>query len=125
MRNIIYVAIFFISTLSYAQSNGSVNGNVLDFESNNEPLMFAKVSIKETGAEVLSDEKGFFKFENLSDGEYTLVSSFTGYETKESKIKVASNATQIKLVLEPSSISLEDLVSAMASVENRASTTSN
>jgi len=125
MRNIIYVAIFFISTLSYAQSNGSVNGNVLDFESNNEPLMFAKVSIKETGAEVLSDEKGFFKFENLNDGEYTLVSSFTGYETKESKIKVASNATQIKLVLEPSSISLEDLVSAMASVENRASTTSN
>jgi len=125
MRNIIYVAIFFISALSYAQSNGSVNGNVLDFESNNEPLMFAKVSIKETGAEVLSDEKGFFKFENLSDGEYTLVSSFTGYETKESKIKVASNATQIKLVLEPSSISLEDLVSAMASVENRASTTSN
>ena len=125
MRNIIYVAIFFISALSYAQSNGSVNGNVLDFESNNEPLMFAKVSIKETGAEVLSDEKGFFKFENLNDGEYTLVSSFTGYETKESKIKVASNATQIKLVLEPSSISLEDLVSAMASVENRASTTSN
>ena len=125
MRNIIYVAIFFISALSYAQSNGSVNGNVLDFESNNEPLMFAKVSIKETGAEVLSDEKGFFKFENLSDGEYTLVSSFTGYETKESKIKVTSNATQIKLVLEPSSISLEDLVSAMASVENRASTTSN
>jgi len=125
MRNIIYVAIFFISTLSYAQSNGSVNGNVLDFESNNEPLMFAKVSIKETGAEVLSDEKGFFKFENLNDGEYTLVSSFTGYETKESKIKVTSNATQIKLVLEPSSISLEDLVSAMASVENRASTTSN
>ena len=125
MRNIIYVAIFFISALSYAQSTGSVNGNVLDFESNNEPLMFAKVSIKETGAEVLSDEKGFFKFENLNDGEYTLVSSFTGYETKESKIKVASNATQIKLVLEPSSISLEDLVSAMASVENRASTTSN
>jgi len=125
MRNIIYVAIFFISALSYAQSNGSVNGNVLDFESNNEPLMFAKVSIKETGAEVLSDEKGFFKFENLNDGEYTLVSSFTGYETKESKIKVTSNATQIKLVLEPSSISLEDLVSAMASVENSASTPSN
>lgn len=125
MKHIIYVVIFFISALSYAQSSGSINGSVLDFDSNNEPLMFAKVSIKETGAEVLSDEKGFFKFENLSDGEYTLVSSFTGYETKESKTNVASNATHIKLVLEPSTISLEDLVSTMASTDHSASSNTN
>ncbi len=125
MKHIIYIAIFFISALSYAQDAGSISGKVLDYESNNEPLMFAKVSIKETGAEVLSDEKGFFKFKNLYDGEYTLVSSFTGYETKESKIKVASNTTNIKLVLEPSTISLEDLVSTMASADNSSSSTVN
>ena len=126
MKHIIYIAIFFISALSFAQENtGTINGNLLDFESNNQPLMFAKVFIKETGAEVLSDEKGFFKFENLNDGEYTLISSFVGYETKESKIKVASNITNIKLVLEASSISLEDLVLTIASVDNSSSSTSN
>ena len=125
MKHILYIAIFFISALSYAQSTCSINGKVLDFESNNAPLMFAKILIKETGAEVLSDEKGMFKFENLNDGEYTLLSSFTGYEPKEIKIKVASNTTNIKLELEASSISLEDLVSTMASVDNSTSSASN
>lgn len=125
MKHIIYIVIFFISALSYAQDTGSISGNLLDYESNNKPLMYAKISIKETGAQVLSDEKGFFKFKNLSDGEYTLVSSFTGYETKESKIKVASNSTNIKLILEPSTISLEDLVLTMASADNSTSSTAN
>lgn len=125
MKNIIYIAIFFISALSYAQETGSISGNLLDFESNNEPLIFAKVTIKETGAEILSDEKGFFKFENLKAGEYTLVTSFTGYETKETKITVASDTSAIKLVLEPSTLSLEDLVATMASVDNGSSSTTN
>ncbi|PWH84140.1 hypothetical protein DIS18_06245 [Algibacter marinivivus] len=126
MKQILYIALFFISALSYAQSTGSINGNLLDFESNNQPLMFAKVSIKETGATVLSDEKGVFKFKNLNDGEYTLVSSFTGYNTKETKITVASNKiVTAKIVLEASTISLEDLVATMASADNSSSSTVN
>lgn len=126
MKHIIYITIFFISALSYAQDTGSISGNLLDFESNNEPLIFAKVLIKETGAEVLSDEKGLFKFENLNDGEYTLVSSFTGYITKETKVTVASNKiANAKIVLEASTISLEDLVYTMASVDEKSNTTSN
>lgn len=118
MKHIIYTALFFISALSFAQNTGSISGNLLDFESNNDPLMFAKVLIKETGAEVLSDEKGFFKFENLKDGEYTLVSSFVGYETKESKINVELNkTTTLKITLEPSTLSLVDLVFTIASVD--------
>lgn len=126
MKRIIYIAIFFISALTYAQDSGSINGNVLDFESNNQPLIFTKVSIKETGAESLSDEKGVFKFENLNDGEYTLVSSFTGYETKETKITVASNKiATAKIILEASTISLEDLMSTMASADVKSTTTTN
>jgi len=127
MKNILYIAILFISTLSYAQSTGTVNGKVLDFESNNAPLMFAKVTIKETGAEVLSDEKGVFKFENLSEGVYTVVSSFSGYDTQEAKIIVTTNATDIKVVLEPSTLSLEDLMSTLASADQNtaASSTNN
>ena len=119
MKHIIYIAIFFISALNYAQDTGSISGKLLDFESNNAPLMFAKVLIKETSAEVLSDENGVFKFENLENGEYTLVSSFVGYETKESKIKVELNkTTAIKLTLQASTLSLDDLVTTFASVDN-------
>ncbi|GAA4895252.1 hypothetical protein GCM10023311_19960 [Flaviramulus aquimarinus] len=126
MKHIIYIAFFFISALAYAQDTGSINGNLLDFESNNDPLMFAKVSIKETGAEVLSDENGSFKFENLNDATYTLVFSFVGYDTKEMQTKVISGkSSPIKLALQASTISLEDLVSTMASTDHSTSSTSN
>lgn len=116
MKHIIYTVLFFISALSYAQSTGTIKGNLLDSESNNEPLMFAKVIIKETGAQVLSNEKGFFKFENLSVGEYTLVSSFTGYKTKEIKIKVRPDYAEIyNISLSASTVSLDDLVMTFTS----------
>ena len=75
--------------------NFSSGETVLDIEENNAPLMFAKVSIKETGAETLSDEKGNFKFENLAEGTYTLVSSFVGYETKAYETKITPNTLPI------------------------------
>tara|TARA_R110000868_G_scaffold268561_1_gene527759 strand:+ start:4846 stop:5235 length:390 start_codon:yes stop_codon:yes gene_type:complete len=111
MKQIIVTIAFFISAFTFAQNTGSISGSLLDIESNNEPLIMAKVSIKETDAEVMSDENGVFKFENLAEGTYTLVSSFIGYETKNHEAKVISNkATTIKLHLSASTISLDDLM---------------
>ncbi|WJJ96850.1 carboxypeptidase-like regulatory domain-containing protein [Algibacter luteus] len=124
MKHILTITLILLSAVAFAQSTGSVNGNLLDFESNNEPLIFAKVKIKETGAEILCDEKGFFKFENLNEGTYTIVSSFTGYQTKETKITIAShNTTSVNIILEADTISLEDLVSVMASADNQTKST--
>ena len=124
MKHIILIAIFFVTTFSFAQQNGSIYGNVLDMELNNQPLLYAKVLIKETGAEVLSDEKGLFKFENLKDGNYTLVSSFVGYETKEKKIKVESGKlTEVKIALGASSVSLDELILTFASAEKENTST--
>ncbi|KAA5827681.1 carboxypeptidase-like regulatory domain-containing protein [Algibacter amylolyticus] len=125
MKHIIYITLFFISALSFGQDTGAIHGNLLDFESNNEPLILAKVVLKETGAQVLSDDKGFFKFDNLENGEYTLVSSFVGYNTKETKITIASDAALVKVILEPSTLSLEDLMATMASADNSASASNN
>jgi hypothetical protein len=116
MKQILFIVTFFITAISFAQRSSSITGNVLDIESNNRPLLYAKVLIKETGAEVLSDEKGFFKFENLKYGNYTLVSSFVGYETKELKVKVESEDTiLVKVYLGASSISLDQLMLVIAS----------
>ena len=70
MKQIIVTIAFFISAFTFAQNTGSISGSLLDIESNNEPLIMAKVSIKETDAEVMSDENGVFKFENLAEGTY-------------------------------------------------------
>lgn len=127
MKHLIYITVLFLSAFSYAQESSSIHGIVLDFESNNAPLTFAKITIKETGAKVLSNDKGFFKFENLKSGEYTLVISFIGYETKEAKIKVtSSNSNPIELVLQQTTISLEDLVATLANTDdNLSSSTKN
>lgn len=125
MNHILYIAIFFISALSYGQSTSTISGYLSDFESVNEPLIMAKVVIKENDAEVFTDENGFFKFENIEAGEYTLAVSFIGYETKESKIKTTSNSTTLKLSLKPSALSFEDLNSIMSSVGNKATTDTN
>lgn len=118
MKHIIRIAIFLVTAFSFAQHTGSVSGNILDNESNNSPLLYAKILIKETGAEVLSDEKGLFKFENLKDGNYTLVSSFVGYKTKVLKVQVESGkAIKVKMSLGASSISLEELMLTFASAD--------
>ena len=121
MKQIIVTIAFFISAFTFAQNTGSISGSLLDIESNNEPLIMAKVSIKETGAEVISDENGVFKFENLAEGTYTLESSFIGYETKNYETKVMSNkATTIKLHLKASTISLDDLMLTLtANADNK------
>ena len=120
MKHIALTFFFFISVFAFAQSNGSIGGILLDAESNHEPLILAKILIKETGLEALSDENGAFKFQNLKNGTYTLVCSFIGYDTKEFEIKVASNkVANTKLYLQASTISLDDLVLTLASADKK------
>ena len=126
MKHVLIIATFFISALSFAQELGTINGQLLDLESNNAPLLFGSVLIKETGTKVLSDENGLFKFEDLTQGSYTLVSSFTGYETQETKIEVAPNkSTHVTLNLAASTISLDDLIMAIASSDTKSTSSNN
>lgn len=118
MKNLLLLATFLFTVLSFAQKDGIIKGNIIDLESNNNPLIFAKVQIKETGVETLSDENGSFQFENLENGTYTLVYSFVGYKTEEKKTQVISGeTTNIKSSLAPSSISLDELMLTIASVD--------
>lgn len=119
MKHIVLTITFFISAFVFSQNTASLTGVILDVEENNSPLMLANVLIKETGAVTLSDENGNFKFENLKDGVYTVVSSFVGYKTASVETKVKTNkANMVKLALLANSMSLEDLVGALASSDN-------
>lgn len=122
----LFALVFFISAFSFAQNSGSISGKLIDSEAANTPLMFAKIKIKETGKELLSNENGFFKFEGLKDGTYTLVCSFVGYETKKLKTKVTTNKnTQVELALKASTISLDELVLTLADSETKSTASNN
>lgn len=118
---------FLFATLFASAQNGTINGKITDAEESNSPLLFAKVTIKETGAKVMTDANGAFKFENVKDGTYTLVCSFTGYETKEIKAEVdnSKNNDAITLALGASSLSLDDLTLVYASTDQKDNTVKN
>ncbi|WP_242202979.1 carboxypeptidase-like regulatory domain-containing protein [Aestuariivivens insulae] len=123
MKNLLLIAVCFVSAITFAQNKGTISGTLMDDDAINEPLVFAKVKVKETGAEVLSDDKGFFKLENLSEGTYTLVCSFVGYDSKAIKANIVNGKTSnVRLSLSASTISLDDLALTLASADNDTST---
>lgn len=72
---------------------GEIKGVVLDNEFNNNPLVFASITVKDTNVSTTADLDGSFNF-NLKPGNYTLVFSFTGYKTIEvSNVRVSANNT--------------------------------
>ncbi|MFD0990280.1 carboxypeptidase-like regulatory domain-containing protein [Mariniflexile jejuense] len=110
MKQLLYTAIFLFTAFSFSQNTGLIVGKILDNELNNSPLVLANVSIKGTATQVNTDITGLFVIENLEAGDYTLVCSFAGYETKEMNVHVdALNPTEVNLSLAASTISLSEL----------------
>ncbi len=116
MKNFFLVFFLFVGANLFAQSVTSLSGRLLDQEANLEPLTFAKVVIKETNTKVVTDENGNFTFKNIAPGHYTIVCSFSGYETKviETEVK-KSNENFIDLNLSATTLSLDDLMSVVSS----------
>ena len=124
MKQIVFILILLTSGISLAQQTGLIAGKLTDAESNNEGLIFANISIKGTSIQTDTDTEGFFKFEGLKDGTYTLLCSFSGYETKEVVANVFSGkVTEVTTALNASTVSLDDLMS-LASAEDKPLTAS-
>ncbi len=112
MKRLLILSVFLFTSIGFAQNNGLIVGKVLDKEVNNEPLVFANISIKGTSTEFSSDTTGLFVIENLQEGDYTLVCSFVGYETKEINVHVnATEPVELNIPLAASTVSLNDLAS--------------
>ena len=123
MKRLFFVAAMLISAISFSQNTGLVVGKIMDAEVNNAPLVLANVTIKGTETKVDTDQTGLFVFENLEAGDYTLVCSFVGYETKEINIHVdAFEPTELKFSLAASTISFDELALLTATAENNSKT---
>lgn len=115
MKHLLFIAAILFSTFSFSQNTGLIVGKVLDNEVENAPLVLADISIKNSEVKANTDQTGMFVIENLQAGDYTLVCSFVGYESKEIDVHVDGlNPVELKLTLEASSVSMDDIALAMA-----------
>lgn len=86
------LALFFVGIL-FAQETGTITGTLLDKESNNQPLPFANVLIKNTTKGTTTDFDGLYSIDNLEPGTYILEFSFIGYETLDKEVVVIAGQT--------------------------------
>lgn len=111
MKKLSLVLVLITSTLTFAQTTGSVVGKLIDKEYNNEPLAFANVLIKGTTTGTTSDFDGLYGFNDLDAGSYTLIFSFVGYETQEITVEViGGKVTELNVPMGASAASLDEIV---------------
>ena len=90
MKNLLLnTFLVFISVFSLNAQSGLIRGVIIDNEFQ-DPVPFTNIIVKEVGTGTTSDFDGNYEIE-LSEGVYTLMFSFMGYETLEiSDVKVSS-----------------------------------
>jgi len=105
MKSILFVLLFFISTLNLAQS---VSGTVTTKKG--EALSFATVYLANTDIGTISDIDGKYYISNIPPGKYDLVASFVGYNTDLISIEIEENSElQHNFSLQESSMLLDEI----------------
>lgn len=108
-RTIIYVSaalllilgLTLIPLLFKPTDSGKLIGIVFE-EKTRMSLPQAKIILKETGKTVKSNQLGFFVFESLSPGLYTLETSSTGYKPKRENVTITRDqSTTVSVQLSP------------------------
>lgn len=85
-----------------------IKGKVTDGE--NHPVAFATVMLLENRKVVSADKNGMFVIDNITNGRYTLKVTCLGYSPKEDRICVSGENTEFNVVLNESSIQLEEVI---------------
>ncbi|GAL82449.1 TonB-dependent receptor [Algibacter lectus] len=98
----------FTSSLVYSQ-NGKVLGTITDDQE--APLLGAHIQIIELNKRTITDEKGSFSFDKLSDGKYNLEVSYIGFETNYHTIDISIKKPkiQINISLKPQQNQLDEV----------------
>lgn len=105
------VFILFFCTLTFGlkAQNGIVRGFVFDEETGN-PIPYTNVIIPEINKGNATEASGFFIINNVKPGEYTLFTTYVGYDTAEITIKVkAGEITQQNIYLSSKGIDVDDV----------------
>ncbi len=86
--------------------NFSISGRV---RSENGPLAFANIVVKNSNNGVMANEQGKYNILNLKAGAYTLEASYIGYKSSTLNVQIISKSIEIDFDLEPSPV-LDEVV---------------
>lgn len=107
-----------------AFSQNLVKGTIVDYDSE-EIVEFANIALLKQDstfvAGILSDEKGVFSFDNISNDQYLLSITYVGYEKKINPINISGENTDLgKIKLKASDIALKDVTVTGSSIIQKA-----
>ncbi|WP_298493313.1 TonB-dependent receptor [uncultured Algibacter sp.] len=109
MKNIYIVLTLIFGSILNLSAQGTLAGNILDGEYNNEPMAFANVLVKGTTIGTTSDFDGKYQL-SLDEGTYTIIFSFVGYESKEISDIIIKSGQVVDLDVVLASNSLDEVV---------------
>jgi len=109
LLTIIIILLMFGSVYGQAK-HGRLNGFLRDADTG-EPLLYANVSLKNTGIGAASDNSGYYIITGIPPGEYTLQVMMMGYDKTEQAIKVVAGLEERHdFEIEPASIEGEEVI---------------
>lgn len=74
------------------QAGGGIKGRITDSKTG-EPLLGANITLRGTNKGTTTDNQGYYSFDNLESGSYSMVIQYVGYSSKTEVINVVSNRT--------------------------------
>ncbi|MBO0936524.1 TonB-dependent receptor [Fibrella sp. HMF5335] len=105
LRPFAFGTLLLATVASYAQS---ISGIVRD--ERGQPLPAATIQLQGTARGVVSDAKGYYLFQNVAPGAYTLQTSFVGFTTQRRQVTVASDPITADFSLPEDALSMETVV---------------
>ncbi|MGC3978000.1 MAG: carboxypeptidase-like regulatory domain-containing protein [Paludibacteraceae bacterium] len=87
----LFFSIVLICFVWQISAQNAILGKVTD--ENNKPLAGASVTLKQTSSTIVTNRKGEFSFNGLTDYAYTVLVKFIGFETFEQNIQTGKNVT--------------------------------
>ena len=106
MNRLVLFIFLIISSFQLFAQTGTVRGFVYE-ETSGEPAMFSNIVLDGTKIGAVTDANGFFNLSKVPAGQYKLVVTYIGFESKEEIIEVkADKILDKKYYLSESSIQL-------------------
>jgi len=102
-----------LTQLLFSQSEKKIFGYVFDKQTNS-PLVGANIILDESGGGTSTDEFGFYQFENILSGKYSITVSYVGYkvERKQNITVKKDNSERIDFYLTPKADILDEVIVA-------------
>lgn len=105
-RGLAILIFILVSFVSIAQETGTVRGFVYD-KNTEEPVIFTNVFLQGTTIGSATDVNGYFMISKIPPGDYTLTTTFIGYDTAKVQITIKSgDILTEKLYIAESSVNL-------------------